>query len=212
MNQVINPDTKEISSFLITARAGCGKSHLIKQIQAKLDENKIDYVSLGPTNKSCIQIKGETIHKFTNRISNNIKSFESKVIIIDEISMMMERFYKFFSTLKRMKPDVKFIMVGDYNQLKPVNDRVSEGTDYEGSPVVYELCDGNHIQLSKHEAPRPFPKAVVNSMRVYNSLMLYPCREESKAQLYASQFVMRQKLQTDRYCRFFHDVGKSESL
>ena len=63
--------------------------------------------------------------------------------------MMMERFYKFFSTLKRMKPDVKFFMVGDYNQLKPVNDRVSERTDYDNSPVVFELCDGNHIQLSK---------------------------------------------------------------
>ena len=140
---------KEVSSFLITARAGCGKSHLIKQIQAELDENETDYVTLGPTNKSCIQIDGETIHKFTNRISNNIKSFESKVIIIDEISMMMEKFYKFFSTLKRLKPDVKFILVGDYNQLKPVNDRVSAKTDYENSPVVFELCDGNRITLSK---------------------------------------------------------------
>ena len=63
--------------------------------------------------------------------------------------MMMERFYKFFSTLKRLKPDVKIILVGDYNQLKPVNDRVSAKTDYENSPVVFELCDGNRIQLSK---------------------------------------------------------------
>ena len=149
VNQVINPETKEISSCLITARAGCGKSHLIKQIQAKLDECNIDYVSLGPTNKSCIQIQGETLHRFTNRVSNNIKAFESKVIIIDEISMMLERFYKFFSTLKRIKPDTKFILVGDYNQLKPVNDRVSEKADYECSPVVYELCDGKRIQLSK---------------------------------------------------------------
>ena len=45
---------KEVSSFLITARAGCGKSHLIKQIQAELDENETDYVTIGPTNKSCI--------------------------------------------------------------------------------------------------------------------------------------------------------------
>ena len=51
--------------------------------------------------------------------------------------------------MKRLKPDVKIILVGDYNQLKPVNDRVSAKTDYENSPVVFELCDGNRIQLSK---------------------------------------------------------------
>ena len=63
--------------------------------------------------------------------------------------MLSEKFYKFFSTLKRIHPDVKMIFVGDYNQLKPVQDRISEKTDYASSPVVYELVDGNHIQLSK---------------------------------------------------------------
>ena len=46
VNQVINPETKEIRSFLITARAGAGKSYLIKQIQSKLDELKIGYFSV----------------------------------------------------------------------------------------------------------------------------------------------------------------------
>ena len=31
-----------------------------------------------------------------------------------------------------------------------------------------------------------------------------------KAQLYASQFVIRQQLQTDRYCRFFHRRRKGK--
>ena len=149
VNQVINPETKEIRSFLITARAGAGKSYLIKQIQSKLDELKIGYFSVAPTNKACNLIGGETVNRFTNRISKNIKRFDSKVIILDEVSMLSEKFYKFFSTLKRIHPDVKFIICGDFNQLKAVQDRISEKTDYAGSPVVYELVDGNHIQLSK---------------------------------------------------------------
>ena len=73
---------------------------------------------------SANNIDGITLHKFVNRVSSNIKSFDKKVIIIDEISMMLEKFYKFFSTLKRLKPEICIIMVGDFLQLKPVGDRI----------------------------------------------------------------------------------------
>ena len=33
VDKIIDQETHKISSSLITARAGCGKSHLIKQIQ-----------------------------------------------------------------------------------------------------------------------------------------------------------------------------------
>jgi hypothetical protein len=38
--------------------------------------------------------------------------------------MMHEIFYKFFITLKRTLPDIKFIVAGDFAQLLPVKDRV----------------------------------------------------------------------------------------
>ena len=45
--------------------------------------------------------------------------------------MMSEMFYKFFIVLKRMLPDIKFIIAGDFAQLLPVKDRVEDS-----GPVV----------------------------------------------------------------------------
>ena len=48
--------------------------------------------------------------------------------------------------LKQKNMNIKFIIVGDYNQLAPVNDRVI--CDYKNSLALYELCDGNCINLT----------------------------------------------------------------
>ena len=50
--------------------------------------------------------------------------------------------------IKKMKPSIKFIISGDYNQLKPVADRISPKTDYANSPALYELCDSNKVKLT----------------------------------------------------------------
>ena len=47
-------------SFHIDGRAGCGKTTLIKMLQAEM------YKSLAPTNKACRLIDGETIHRFSS--------------------------------------------------------------------------------------------------------------------------------------------------
>jgi hypothetical protein len=51
--------------------------------------------------------------------------------------------------IKKIKPNIKFIISGDYNQLKPVNDRISPKTDYSNSPCLFELADYNKIELTK---------------------------------------------------------------
>ena len=103
---------------------------------------------MAPTNVACININGTTIDLNVNRISNNIKGFTAQVVFVDEIGMVSEKFLKFFSTLKRMKPELKFILCGDWTQLEPICDRVKDA-DYANSPVIYELVDGNQINLSK---------------------------------------------------------------
>ena len=70
-----------------------------------------------------------------------------KYIIIDEISMMVEMFYQLFIMIKKIYPDIKFIISGDFAQLPPVNDNWSG--DYKNSPAMFELCEGNRIQLIK---------------------------------------------------------------
>ena len=92
-----------------------------------------------------------TIHKFAAKLKKQacIKSLDLDYIFIDEVSMLAEVFYKFLMMIKRVKPDIKFIISGDYNQLKPVNDRISHRTDYANSSCLFELADYNKVQLTK---------------------------------------------------------------
>ena len=69
-------------------------------------------------------------------------------IFVDEISMMHSYYYKFLLVVKHMKPNIKFILSGDFKQLSPVND-VYELGNYENSPALFELCDGNRLTLNK---------------------------------------------------------------
>ena len=135
-------------SYHIDGRAGCGKSFLIKLLQKELTERKILYQSLAPTNKACRVIDGITIHRFSAlNTGSTIRDMKCKYIFIDEVSMMNEHFYKYFIVLKRMRPDVKFIISGDFAQLKPVNERILD-CNYKNSIALHELCDGNRLQLT----------------------------------------------------------------
>jgi ATP-dependent exoDNAse (exonuclease V) alpha subunit len=69
-----------------------------------------------------------------------------KYIFVDEVSMVRELFYKVLLTLKQAKPHIKFIICGDFFQLKPVLDTVSKS--YEHSRVLYELVDGRMLTLT----------------------------------------------------------------
>ena len=50
--------------------------------------------------------------------------------------------------MKKLKPEIKFIISGGFNQLKPVCDRISPKYDYSLNPALFELCDFNMIQLT----------------------------------------------------------------
>ena len=136
-------------SIHIDGRAGCGKTTLIKMIQKEMDDKEIPYKALAPTNKACRLIDGDTMHRFAMMATSSyIRETKIKYIFIDEVSMMPEMFYKFFIVLKRMRPDIKFIIAGDFAQLLPVKDRV-ENCDYKNSLALFELCDGNRLELLK---------------------------------------------------------------
>ena len=61
--------------------------------------------------------------------------------------MMVKDFYSLFTLIKRAFKNIKFIIAGDFGQLPPVND-TWEG-DYENSPAMNQLCDGQRVQLTK---------------------------------------------------------------
>ena len=76
-----------------------------------------------------------------------IRECKANYIFIDEISMMEEKFYKFIITLKKNRPDIIFILSGDFEQLEPVNDRCN--FDYKNSLALFEIVDSNRLTLTK---------------------------------------------------------------
>ena len=107
------------------------------------------YMGLATTNKAARIINGKTIHMFAATCTSKyIKELKADYIFIDEVSMMCEKFYKFFIMLKKMRPDIKFIIAGGFEQLLPVKDRV-ENCNYKDSAALFELCDGHRLQLTK---------------------------------------------------------------
>ena len=133
----------------ITAPGGCGKTYLINEIKKILGDKKIK--CLAPTNKACLLIGGQTLHKFSYALLNSksmLKKYKNiDYIFVDEISMVQEIFYQVLLILKNYNPNLKIIMVGDYGQLPPVNDRVKK--NYENTRCLFELVDGNSLELTK---------------------------------------------------------------
>ena len=148
-NQIIEKN----QSFNLNGCAGSGKTSMLRTIMKQLTEKGLKYQVLCPTNKSARVVSKDaiTIHKFLAKSFSNIKSLKKQIeglkyIIIDEISMVREVFYKVFLSIKAMS-DVKFIIAGDWRQLKPVNDRAD--FDYKNSLALLELCDANRLELTK---------------------------------------------------------------
>jgi Zn finger protein HypA/HybF involved in hydrogenase expression len=143
--QIINSN----KSYNIDGRAGVGKSHLIREIKNVLTLQDKSFVCLAPTNKACRVIDGQTLHKFVSKIKHKkaMGNLHVDYVIVDEISMVKEVFYKFLLALKKIKVQSKFLLCGDFEQLLPVNDRVV--CNYKNSPALLELCDGNRLELLK---------------------------------------------------------------
>ena len=139
------------TSMHIDGRAGTGKTFLLNSIREKLTKRGLKYAAFSPTNKGARLITGRTIHSLYYKYqSNRRKLFESMekfdYLFIDEVSMMVVEFYQLFCIVKRAFPNMKFIIGGDFGQLKPVKD--TWDGDYENSAAMNILCDGHRIQLT----------------------------------------------------------------
>jgi hypothetical protein len=136
----------------IDGRAGTGKSYLVNKIIDELKTQGKKHVGFSPTNKGARIIGGNTIHSIYYKYQSNKKKLFDMMqgveyIFIDEVSMMVQEFYQLFILIKRTFPSMKFIIAGDFGQLPPVKDNWVG--DYENSPAMNLLCDGNRIRLSK---------------------------------------------------------------
>jgi DNA replication protein DnaC len=135
---------------LILGSAGCGKTHLTNMLVSALENRTSQVKKLATTNKAALLINGMTLDKFSYSILRNKASHkinQIKYLIVDECSMMREIFYQVLLMLKHHNPEMKIIIVGDFGQLAPVNDRVRK--NYELTRALFELVDGKKIVLTK---------------------------------------------------------------
>jgi len=142
-------------NLFITGSAGTGKSHLIKSIISKYNElnGTIDnLVITSTTGISALNINGITIHSWSNikpdtdlsnidlfvqKVKRNHKTLNkylyTKVLIIDEVSMLTHYLLDFINVITkklRQSDDVfggiQVILLGDFFQLPPINKYTSD--------------------------------------------------------------------------------------
>ena len=144
---------KNLKSCFITGIAGSGKSTLVNQIKKYIVKNGMEFNMLTPTNLSALIVDGETLDKFSCKIRSQeiIQSIVKDFMIVDEISMCKEMFFKMLSVIQRYKPETNFILCGHYSQFLPVKDRVGERTEkyYKNSGIFHELTKSNIVMLNK---------------------------------------------------------------
>jgi hypothetical protein len=188
------------SGILITGPAGTGKTHCIKKIQNQARSMKMEVVCAAFTHAACVQMgpQAVTLHSLlglddkqdtracialSNRFASQLRNLNIDLFIIDEISMLPVHLLEVLFLFHRSSPKTRFCLVGDFNQLPPVEplwDRSNTDPDYsyfDNTDIFpYLLFDrvqnthGTWIQL--HECMRsqdPImcsiaanPKSVVN--------------------------------------------------
>lgn len=161
-----NQESKD--NILLLGKAGVGKSTAVHGLKERLEASGLYYVCLAPTGVAAINIGGETIHRYMNRISNPYNSQNTKkpeIILIDEVSMLRaDLLDRFNAVLKACfmttEPfaGIKMIFIGDPGQLPPVIKKgegetqyVQENykTPYFWSAAVYCQTTWRVIELTK---------------------------------------------------------------
>ena len=150
--------------FTLCGRPGTGKTTLANAIIDLLEEKGIKYMAFSTTHVSKKKMGSKKSQLRTNKSANTIDSLyrrwrhkqefvitsckQVEYILVDEISMMREKFYAMLCHIKRAIPGIKMILIGDIeHQFLPVKD-TWEG-NYETSAALYDLCDGYKIKLTK---------------------------------------------------------------
>lgn len=149
-------DMKKLNgnAMLITGLAGYGKTHFVKN----LPEYDLDTtIRLGFTNVSTENLADEdhpcrTLNSYFGIDFNNGKCSEKKMkrlrnvkcIIITEAFMMPSYIMGYLDKIKIAFPDIKWILEGDPEQLRPVKE---EHINWLNCKMFNKLCDGNLIKL-----------------------------------------------------------------
>ena len=154
--------------FFLNGRAGVGKTTLANAIIDVLEALGINYMAYSTTHVSKKKMGSAKSNLRVGKHANTIDSLyrrwrhnqqfvitalqKVEYLLVDEISMMREKFYAMLCHIKRAIPGIKIVLIGDYLQFKAVKDSWSGGhsaESYENSAALFDLCDGYKIHLTK---------------------------------------------------------------
>jgi hypothetical protein len=130
---------------------GVGKTTLARAMIDEMYTQDKKVLLLAPTNKAArvLHPNAVTIHSIFNSKGNKCSLHKQMnkydYIVVDEKSMIHEIFWRLFLDIK-LNTNCLFVIIGDWTQLPPVNDRAN--FDYRNSSVINVLCDNNRMNLT----------------------------------------------------------------
>lgn len=151
-------------NLFITGQAGTGKSFLIRKIIKDCKSSKKEFGVTALTGSAACLINGKTIHswsglghgerdaryyidKILKKFPVKMRYWKTRVLIIDEISMMDIEFFELLSEVSQgvrgnQKPfgGIQIILIGDFYQLPPVLKEKEKQFCFE-SPIWEESID-----------------------------------------------------------------------
>jgi hypothetical protein len=147
----INPFIEKKESFLFDDFAGVGKSYWVKhKLMPLLKEKGYTYMITSSTKKNAEHWETKPIQHYLKKDDKSIRNKFQKYdyIIIDEASQLNMSIIYILEILKR-NIKINFILVGDSNQCKSVDD-----VCYLVEDVVHRLCDYNILYRGYHDKIR----------------------------------------------------------
>ena len=153
------------NNVFLTGSAGTGKSYLLKYLIHKFQETYDEgcVAVTAPTGVAAVNIGGQTIHSFAgiglgtgshesiiNKVKKSTKHIKrwknTKILIIDEISMMDSSLFELIDNIGRVTcgqnnlpfGGIRIIVVGDFMQLPPVPQKGARDRNFCFESPIWE--------------------------------------------------------------------------